>query len=50
MTEMRTKLMSELEKEKEKLERDIQQLTTNKVSICTSSSLSPHMVLRVSVS
>ena len=33
MTETKTKLMSELEKEKEKLEKDIQQLTTNKVSL-----------------
>ena len=32
MAEKKTKLMTELEREKEKLERDIQQLTNNKVS------------------
>ena len=32
VTEQKTRLMSELEKEKEKLERDIQQLEANKVS------------------
>ena len=33
MAEQKTKLMTELEREKEKLERDIRQLTTNKVHI-----------------
>ena len=34
MAENKTRLMTELEREKEKLEIDIQQLTTNKVRNC----------------